>query len=102
MTELLPAALQQRRIIEDRAAELAQQRQEANELLRRNTWDIIELLRDPQHGVIPFEQLAALLGVSRQTLYRWREIGQQIPADLTVAQAMTMTHEDGSAVFPFG
>jgi len=96
------AALQERRAIEDKATELATQRREFNEGLTLNTWDIIELLRDPKHTVIPFDHLASLLGVSRQTLYRWREIGQKIPADWTVSAAMQARDEDGNLLFNFG
>jgi hypothetical protein len=102
MTPTTPPQLQARRSIEDRAVQLGTERAAIAQRNAENTWAIIELLRDPQHALVPLDHLASMLGVSRQSLYRWREIGQKIPADLTVAQAMTMTDEDGAAVYYFG
>jgi hypothetical protein len=98
----MPAELQDRRAIEDQAIKLAEERNRLTWEMAANTWAIIELLRDPRHSMMPLDHLANLLGVSRQSLYRWREIGQKIPAELSVADAMSMRDEDGNAVYNFG
>jgi hypothetical protein len=94
----IPAELQDRRAVEDRAVQLAEQRQELTGRMTENTWAIIELLRDPRHGLIPLDHLANLLGVSRQSLYRWRETGQEIPAGTSVAEWLSMQDVDGAFI----
>jgi DNA-binding transcriptional regulator YiaG len=75
---VLPPQLQKRREVEDRAIALGTQRHELNQGVEANTHAIIDLLRDTDGTGISFDQLAALLNVSRQSLYNWREIGAQI------------------------
>jgi hypothetical protein len=43
-----------------------------------------------------------MLGVSRQSLYRWREIGQKIPAGTTASEWLTMQDEDGAFIHNYG
>jgi hypothetical protein len=49
----------------------------------------------PEHGIIPLDHLGQLLGVSRQSLYRWRETAQEIPADRTVADWLSERDANG-------
>ena len=64
--------LQHQREIEDRAIALGDERNALDDQLGKNTTAIIELLRDWEGSGIPFDRLASLVGVSRQTLYRWQ------------------------------
>ncbi|HXM87033.1 MAG TPA: helix-turn-helix domain-containing protein [Solirubrobacteraceae bacterium] len=72
MTDL-PPEVELRRAIEDRAIQLGTERHDLDSRLAANTQGIIDLLHDAQGAGVPYEQLAALVGVSRQTLFRWRE-----------------------------
>jgi hypothetical protein len=98
----IPAELQARREIEDRAAQLGEDRSQIQAQLTENTWAMMELLRTRQHTLIPLDHLANLLGVSRQSLYRWREIARNIPPDRTVADWLTETDETGAFVHYYG
>jgi hypothetical protein len=69
----LPPDMQARRAIEDRAAQLGADRRHLEADLAVNTSAIIDLLRDAEGSRIPYEHLATLTGVSRQSLFRWRE-----------------------------
>ena len=94
MTEI-PPDIQARRAIEDEALRLGHQRSQLGAAMAANTHEIIELLRKPEHGAIPLDHLGQLLGVSRQSLYRWRETAQEIPADRTVADWRSERDEEG-------
>jgi transcriptional regulator GlxA family with amidase domain len=65
--------LQATRAIEDKLVQLGQQRHE----IERSTSDNIQAITDTMTEAIaaglPVERIAGLVGVSRQTLYRWRE-----------------------------
>src|SRR5579862_402764 len=78
--------LQATRAVEDRAAKLGAKRRECESTLNRNTHKIIDLLRDSRSSGVPLRRLAALLGVSRQTLYRWLEVAAQIPEGRSAGQ----------------
>lgn len=69
----LPQDIQARRAIEDRAAKLGVRRRGYETGLRRNYEEISDLLRDAEGSGVSLEQLAALLGVSRQSLSKWRD-----------------------------
>jgi hypothetical protein len=97
MTEI-PPDLQARRAVEDEAIRLGRQRHEALAQTAANTCSIIELLRKPEHALIPLDHLAQLLGVSRPSIYRWRERAQEIPADRTVADWLAEQDADGNFV----
>jgi hypothetical protein len=73
-----PNDIRLQRAIEDRAIALGVERARLEELLEKNTGAVGALVREWEKAgsPIPFERLATLVGVSRQTLYRWRE-----PAD---------------------
>jgi len=94
----LPPNIQARRAIEDRAAKLGAQRRGYETGLARNTQEIIDLLRDADGSGVPLEQLAALLGVSRQSIYNWREIASHIPPGETAAQWAAKRTPEGHAV----
>jgi hypothetical protein len=70
-----PRDIQLQRAIEDRAIALGVERARLEELLANNTGAVGSLVREWEKAgsPIPFERLASLVGVSRQTLYRWRE-----------------------------
>jgi Homeodomain-like domain len=91
----LPPDIQARRAIEDRAAKLGIQRRGFETALAANTHKVIDLLRDADGSGVPLEQLAALLGVSRQSIYNWREIAAQIPAGESAAQWASKRTPDG-------
>jgi hypothetical protein len=97
-----PPDLQARRAIEDRAIELGAERGDLTARTMYNTHAIIDLLRDPAHATLPLDHLANMLGVSRQSLYRWREIGQKIPAGTTASEWLTMQDEDGAFIHNYG
>jgi hypothetical protein len=69
----LPSNIQARRAIEDRAAKLGVRRRSSETALKKNNEEIGALLRDAEGSGVPLEQLAALLGVSRQSLAKWRD-----------------------------
>ncbi len=73
----LPPNIQARRTIEDRAAQLGAKRTKIQARLAANTQAMVELLGEARGAGIPLEQLAALLGVSRQTLFNWRELADK-------------------------
>ena len=66
--------------------------------MARNTQKIIDLLRDARGGGVPLEHLSALLGVSRPTLYKWREIGEHIPEGVSAAEWASQTTSEGHAL----
>lgn len=70
--------IQARRAVEDRALQLADERRGLDSQITANTQAIIGLIPEAAKAGIPFEQLAGLIGVSRQTLYRWREIAGRL------------------------
>jgi hypothetical protein len=65
--------VRRRRFIEDHAIELGAERVRLEEQLTNNTGDIIDRMRDAAEAGIPLDTYAKLVGVSRQTLYRWRD-----------------------------
>jgi Homeodomain-like domain len=94
----LPPDIQARRAIEDRAATLGAQRRELNQRLEANTHAMIDLVREAGGSGIPFEQLAALLGVSRQTIFNWRELAATFQPSETAAEALAKRTPEGHAV----
>jgi hypothetical protein len=78
----LPSDIQARRAIEDRAVQLGAERRRLNDGIEANTQAILQLLRNAEGTGVPHDYLAHLTGVSRQTLYRWREdAGRLKPTD---------------------
>jgi hypothetical protein len=87
----LPLDVQARRSIEDRAAKLGKERSKLDSGLATNTQAIIDLLRDATGSGVPYEHIATLVGVSRQTLFRWREIAGKLQPGESAAQLATKT-----------
>jgi hypothetical protein len=69
----LPPHIQARRAVEDQALRLGNQRRDLNAQTIANTQAIMVLLPKAQAAGVPLEQLAEMVQVSRQTLYRWQE-----------------------------
>lgn len=69
--------LTQRRDVEDRALKLGAERAQKHGELRENTAAITSLLDDAVALGIAVEQFARLVGVRRQSLYRWREAARR-------------------------
>jgi len=71
----IPRDIQATRAIEDRSIELGDERGRLENELAANTTAIVALLREwaDAGSPIPLDRLASLVGVSRQTLYRWRD-----------------------------
>jgi hypothetical protein len=65
--------LAKRHGIEMLAAAEGEKRKQAADELASTTQTIIELMPMAVQAGIPHETLANLVGVSRQTLYRWRD-----------------------------
>jgi len=94
----IPPDIQARRTIEDEAIRIGQERAALSHRMTENTWTIIELLRRPEHALIPLDHLAQLLGVSRPSIYRWRETAEKIPPHRTVADWLSERDADGNLV----
>jgi hypothetical protein len=72
--------LQRKQNYETLAAEAGEERAKLEDKLTVNTQWIIDLMPKAQEAGIPFDTFAKLVGVSRQTLYRWREVALRIGA----------------------
>jgi DNA invertase Pin-like site-specific DNA recombinase len=81
MNSAQAADIQRTRDIEDRAIALGDERGRLEDTLAANTTAIVELLRDWQGSGIPFDRIASLVGVSRQTLYRWQEVTRRLRSE---------------------
>jgi hypothetical protein len=69
--------LRRRREIEDQAIELGSERAELQGRLRKNAAAMTALLETAIKQGIPVEHFARLVGVRRQSLYRWRAEASQ-------------------------
>jgi hypothetical protein len=76
----LPPDMQARRTVEDRAVQLGAERRDLDNKLAANTQAIIDLIPDAASAGVPFDHLSTLVGVSRQTLHRWREVVRRLRA----------------------
>jgi CRP-like cAMP-binding protein len=70
MDSLTPT-IQARRAAEDRVARLAEERRDLDNRVAANTQAIVAAMPEALDAGMTFDQLAELIGVSRQTLYRW-------------------------------
>ena len=70
----LPPDVRKRRDVEDRAIRLGAERNDLEHRLAKNTEEVIDLIPEASDTGITFDSLAAMVGVSRQTLHRWREV----------------------------
>jgi hypothetical protein len=69
----LPSDIQAQRDFEDQALKLGKERDALEGKLGKNLEQIVDLLKQaPEYGV-SMERFAALIGVRRQQLYRWRD-----------------------------
>jgi hypothetical protein len=75
MTDL-PPDLQPRRRIEDRLIGLGDERRELQDKTKGTVKAMIDLVPEAQQAGISFDGIAKLIGVPRQTLYRWQEIAE--------------------------
>ena len=82
----IPADLEAKRWIEDRAAQLGNERHSLDDRLAANTQAIIQLLRNAEGVGVTYDYLAHLTGVSRQTLHRWREVAGRLKPTDTAAE----------------
>jgi DNA invertase Pin-like site-specific DNA recombinase len=94
----LPNTIQARRAIEDRAAQLAEQRRKIDSQVAENTQAIIDLIPEAAKVGIPLDQLAEVIGVSRQTLYRWREIARRLEPDESASEMAAKRTPEGHAL----
>ena len=67
-----PQDLHARREIEDRIIKLGERRRQLQGKVDKNTQNIVDVLPEALRAGIPFDGVAKLIGVPRQTLYRWR------------------------------
>ena len=77
----LPPDMQARREIEDRALELGAERAGLEDRLGTNTEQIGDLLSKALETGVPVEHYSRMVGVSRQTLYRWQGVIARLRAD---------------------
>ncbi len=70
--------MQARRQIEDWAVTLGHERHNLESGLSVNTQRIIDLMPQALAAGIPLDGYAKLVGVSRQTLYRWQEVSRRL------------------------
>jgi DNA-binding XRE family transcriptional regulator len=95
MTDL-PPKMQARRAIEDRAVQLGTERRNLSGRLEANTHAIMQLLRDTEGTGVTYDYLAHLTGVSRQTLYRWRdEVAMKLQPGETAAEMLSKRTPEG-------
>jgi hypothetical protein len=68
-----PQDLQGRRAVEDRIIKLGERRRQLQGKIDKNTQNIVDVVPEALQAGIPFDGIAKLIGVPRQTLYRWRD-----------------------------
>jgi transcriptional regulator GlxA family with amidase domain len=74
----IPTDIQARREVEDRAIKLGEERLDLENREAANIEAVIDLIPEATDAGIPFDHLAKLVGVSRQTLYRWQEVARRL------------------------
>jgi hypothetical protein len=77
MTEI-PPDLQARRAVEDELVQLGSERNRLESELASNIEAIVAAIPKAIETGIPFDGVARLVGVSRQTLYRWQEVTRRL------------------------
>ena len=73
--------LQATRAIEDRLVQLGAERAGLEAKLGENLEAIVDEIPAATEAGIPFDRIAHLVGVSRQTLYRWRDVLAKLRSD---------------------
>jgi hypothetical protein len=72
-------ARQERRLNASHAADkLGKERAKLDAKLVENTQAIIDLMPEALSAGLPFDGYAQLVGVSRQTLYRWQKVARRL------------------------
>ena len=71
--DYVPSRLQAKREVEDQAIKLGEERRELDERVAANIQAVIDVLPKAADAGVPFDHIATMVGVSRQTLYRWRD-----------------------------
>jgi DNA-binding phage protein len=77
MTDI-PPELQARRAIEDELVQLGSERDRLENDLAANIEAIVAAIPKAIEANIPFDAVAKLVGVSRQTLYRWQGVTRRL------------------------
>jgi hypothetical protein len=72
------ARLHKRHGIETLAVEAGEERAKLDDQFAVNTQWIMDLMPKAHEAGIPLDTFAKLVGVSRQTLYRWREVASRL------------------------
>jgi hypothetical protein len=75
MTDL-PEDIQARRSIEDRFINLGTERRELQDKTKVIVKAMVDLVPEALQAGISFDGIAKLIGIPRQTLYRWQEIAE--------------------------
>ena len=87
--------LQEKQNYEALAAEAGEQRSKLEDELAINTQWIIDMIPKAAEAGIPFDTFAKLVGVSRQTLYRWREVVAKLRADESAGEMLAKRTPEG-------
>jgi transcriptional regulator GlxA family with amidase domain len=74
----LPENIQARRAIEDQAVALGVERRNIDDQQIGNTRAIIDLIPSATEAGVSLEDLASMVQVTRQTLYRWQETARRL------------------------
>jgi hypothetical protein len=77
------ASIDRRRDVEDRALKLRDERAEMHGQIRENTAAMTALLEEAVSLGIAVDQFARLVGVRRQSLYRWRAVARRAETEMT-------------------
>jgi hypothetical protein len=81
----IPPAIEQRRAVEDEAIRLGEERRELDNRLAVNTRTVVELLPKAAKAGVPLDQVAAMVGITRQTLYRWQGTARRLRPEVVFA-----------------
>jgi hypothetical protein len=76
--DYIPSRIQAKREVEDDAIKLGQERLDLDNRVAANTQAVIDLLPRAADAGVPFDHIASMVGVTRQTLYRWQEVARRL------------------------
>jgi hypothetical protein len=79
--DYIPSRLQAKREVEDEAIKLGEERRDLDDRIAANTQAVIDLLPRAADAGVPFDHVATMVGVTRQTLYRWQEVARRLAAN---------------------
>lgn len=77
----IPPDLAAKRAVEDEALRLGAERHDLENKSAANIDAILRVLHEAEQVGVPFDHIAQHVGVSRQTLYRWRDVAARMKAD---------------------